>query len=301
MPRPLTPNFGNSYEVTYRYQFEKYRYGCKTTCPSCQRRKAFKKYVDVTTGEYVGDDIGMCDRKKKCGYHKSPKELKTSHVPVSKVAVKYREPDVYNHIPTEYVLKSLSRGKDNFSKALIARFPSKNVAEVLGMYYIGISQKWENSTIFWQIDQDFVVRTGKIMQYNGLSRVKEPYSRVCWSHTPDKGFPDFYLKQCLFGQHLVGSQPIGIVESEKTAIICRIFRPRITWLATGGLQNISPHRFEFLDGREDVTFYPDKGCEGEWKQKVKKINPKWVISEALVNNEQVEEGEDPADLILKMK
>jgi hypothetical protein len=124
---------------------------------------------------------------------------------------------------------------------------------------------------------------------------------VAWAHTPCEGYPDYNLRQCLFGQHLVGDKPVGVVESEKTALICSLFKPERTWVATGGLQNISSHRFEFLGDREDVVFFPDKGCELDWEKKVHWISNKWEVSRFLLTNPQVSEGQDLADFILKLK
>ena len=44
----------------------------KITCPSCGKQKCFTPYVDVTTGEMVGPEFGVCDHIKKCGYKRYP-------------------------------------------------------------------------------------------------------------------------------------------------------------------------------------------------------------------------------------
>lgn len=60
------------------------------------------------------------------------------------------------------------------------------------------------STIFWQIDINGNVRTGKIMKYDGKTghRIKELHSLVTWLHSELK-LPDFTLRQCFFGEHLL--------------------------------------------------------------------------------------------------
>ena len=107
------------------------------------------------------------------------------------------------------------------------------------MYHVGTSYKWGGSTIYWQVDKDDKVRTGKVMLYNPKDghRVKEPRSYVGWAHA-FLHLPDFNLCQCFFGEHLLAQHPtmsVAIVESEKTAIIASHFIPNFIWLATGGM------------------------------------------------------------------
>ena len=50
-------------------------------------------------------------------------------------------------------------------------------------------------------------------------RVKEPYPYVSWAHS-ELRMTSFHLRQCLFGEHLLGTSdtaPVMLVESEKTA------------------------------------------------------------------------------------
>lgn len=70
--------------------------------------------------------------------------------------------------------------------------------------------------------------------------------------------PDFELKQCLFGEHLLRdkAKPIAIVESEKTAIIASVYLPQFIWLAVGSLTNLNAEKCSVLKGRT-VTLFPD--------------------------------------------
>lgn len=73
-------------------------------------------------------------------------------------------------------------------------------------------------------------RTGKIMMYNPETghRIKDPEipGRVTWVHSVMKKAgllpAEWELSQCLFGEHLLAlypGKPVGLVESEKTAVI----------------------------------------------------------------------------------
>src|SRR5690606_6321277 len=43
----------------------------KFPCPSCGKRR-FVRYLDTTTGEYISDEYGRCDREQNCGHWQRP-------------------------------------------------------------------------------------------------------------------------------------------------------------------------------------------------------------------------------------
>jgi len=70
---------------------------------------------------------------------------------------------------------------------------------------------------------------------------------------------DFNLQQCFFGEHLLTIYPdkyVGIVESEKLAIIASCIMPELVWLAAGNLNGLSIEKCQTLKGRE-IILYPD--------------------------------------------
>ena len=175
-------------------------------------------------------------------------------------------------------------------------------------YNVGTSKKWGGSTVFWQVDVQGRVRTGKIMCYDPETghRVKEPHSRVCWVHTELKE-KDYHLKQCLFGEHLLPSNPalpVILVESEKTALIGSFFVPEMLWLASGGINGcFNPDTMEVLRGR-DVTLMPDLGAMEIWRQKAEILSSichTVTVSDVLereAEDWQREKGWDIADFLL---
>ncbi|MFA5541853.1 MAG: PG0870-related protein, partial [Bacteroidales bacterium] len=62
--------------MDYKYKLEKYSSKSKHTCPSCGRAKCFTRYIDTESGQYINDNVGICDHKNSCGYHLPPKEYK---------------------------------------------------------------------------------------------------------------------------------------------------------------------------------------------------------------------------------
>ena len=90
---------------------------------------------------------------------------------------------------------------------------------------------WNGATVFWQIDRDGNVCGGKIMGNNAVTghRIKGPFNQVSWVHSVRK-VPDFSMKQCLFGEHLLSdssaamsAKPVAIVESEKRAQVVAFY------------------------------------------------------------------------------
>ena len=65
----------------YRYQLEKYRgRGTRYTCPQCGRKQSFTRYIDTYNNNiYINDNVGMCNRIDKCGYHYTPKQYYTDN------------------------------------------------------------------------------------------------------------------------------------------------------------------------------------------------------------------------------
>ncbi len=92
-------------------------------------------------------------------------------------------------------------------------------------------------------------------------RVKQPFNHIQWVHSVAK-WKDFNLQQCFFGLHQIGNcadKTIGMVESEKTAILLNAIYSQVIWLASGGM-SLSIQNFEVLKNRK-IMLYPDVGID----------------------------------------
>jgi hypothetical protein len=302
-----------STEKVFRYGLEPY--GGRSTkheCPNCGARGKFTRYIDLETGEYLADHIGRCDREVNCGYHMTPPpdflKGKPSLISPTKVLPKLRSrpKEDYDLLGTGLFLQSMhGRKKCNLRKFLEEVFPIFQVRDVFDLYFVGHCDLWEDSTVFWQVDPEYGIRTGKVMHYIKESgkRVKEPFPRINWMHS--KTQEDFNLNQTLFGAHRIHENPktVHIVESEKTALVMALKSPDKVWMASGGLQNLNADKIRFLEGTK-VILHPDKGLAYEkWKSHVKSRDLEDVteisVSNFLEKNEEVNEGDDLADLVLK--
>jgi hypothetical protein len=302
------------------YRLEKYT-GIKSrhACPACGKPREFTRYIDANTGEYLADHVGICNRANKCGYHYPPvayfqnQSLTTQHrhsqhehsqhrhnqhaitAPNCQPALPTKRLPPVQHplqqrvapdyIPLETVEKTLSERHylhNNLITYLRKRFGNVLTLNACKRFRIGTARQWPGATIFWQIDQQNQVRTGKIMLYDLQTgkRVKQPYNHIDWAHTRvnvcDQRVAQrcekrnaFNLEQCLFGLHQLSvaqSTTVVIVESEKTALIASIYLPQYTWMACGGLNNLSVKTLATLK-QHNVVLYPDLKALAQWEAK----------------------------------
>jgi hypothetical protein len=306
----------------HRFILQPYK-GMKTRfhCPRCDdKRKTFVRYIDTETNQHIADHVGKCERSDSCGYHYTPKEyFKANNISFVNIQPQFK-PLVVNK------LKQTSFIEPNLFKASLKEYESNNFVNFLKSvfgpivtnkliegYFIGTSKKWGGATVFWQIDIDGKIRTGKIMQYSPTTgkRIKEPYSLVAWVHKELK-LEDFELKQCFFGEHLLKdkNKPVAIVESEKTAMICSVYFSKFIWLACGAKTGLNENKFKVLKGR-NVKLFPDLSKRNDkenafniWTIKAKEFShiANIKVSELLeskANQAERMSGCDLADYLLK--
>ena len=312
----------------YRFHLQKYIAGKtpKQTCPQCGRKRCFVRYVDEEGKIEFPDYVGRCDHENSCGYHYTPKDFfmnnpdmkpnnydnetwryDMTNKPIMPAKVK-AEPVTPSFIPPDTIQKTLSHYDINPLYQFLCRTIGKEaVNRQFERYKVGTSKKWGGATVFWQIDKDGNVRSGKLMGYNPKDghRIKEPIPQVCWVHSELK-LPEFHLKQCLFGEHLLAtsSATVMLVESEKTCLIASHFMPDFLWLATGGKDGcFNEDTMQELHGR-DVILMPDLGATEKWTKKSAILTPicKSVtvstVLEQMATDEQREAGLDISDFLL---
>jgi hypothetical protein len=203
------------------------------------------------------------------------------------------------HSP-ELVKESLNGSEvNNFVLFLNGLFSKVEVQKAINDYRIGTSNQWTGATIFWQIDEHQKVRHGKVILYNPETGKKLKFNSV----RSILKLNDFNLKQCLFGLHLINKknvQTIGLVESEKTAILLSIFKPQFVWLATGGLSEFKEEKLRPLKQFRIIAF-PDKGKLNQWtevSQRLEQYGYRITINDWLETTSFPEET-DLADVLIK--
>ena len=147
--------------------------------------------------------------------------------------------------------------------------------KMLKNYAVSVSR--DGLSVFWQIDEQGRVHTGKMMRYKPDGhRDKDSQYNFDWVHSKlfRQGVyneEEYDYETCLFGQHLLPFCPdaqIHLVESEKTALIMATYygnMSRNLWLATGGLQFYDRRHIQVLiDQGRDIVVYPDKDGSKAW-------------------------------------
>jgi hypothetical protein len=298
----------NNFDMNYTFKYSLDKSSKKFTCPSCGKTR-FVRYIDNSTNTYLPVTYGRCDRDINCGYHLKPgNEINKNDYLISSMSLLVtKNPD---YIPYEILRTSLDNYKqNNFIQFLKTIFSRDIITYLIKYFLIGTSTYWPGATIFWQIDKNEQIHSGKIMLYDSASgkRVKEPFPHIQWVHKVTYIKDDFNLKQCLFGEHQLSESPeekiIAIVESEKTAILMTAYFPDAIWMATGSLSNINPFLFSSIRDR-DIILYPDLNGFIKWKEKADLLIEhgfKVIVSNLLEKKASVhqkEEGFDIADFYI---
>ena len=229
------------------------------------------------------------------------------------------KPEIIDYLQTDYVKQSMKDyQKSNFALWLIALFGETIAEKVLLQYFVGRSKNDNGrACIYWRIDKDGNVRTGKIMCYDPETGKRNKEINPAWVH---KAFDPFNFKLCFFGEHLLAEHPnktVGIVESEKTAIVASIFMPDMVWLATGGNSGCKWREWGVFNVLKDrnVILFPDFGyfnritektCYEEWQDRSKLIIDRMPcnIQVSRVLEDSLEPAErandyDLADMLIK--
>ena len=304
----------------FRYHLEKYKTkDSRYTCPACQAPHQFTRYIDDETGEYVSDNVGICNRATSCGYHYSPKDYfrdnkllsPGSQQPTPKPMPSRHPKPITNNlqpktnlpgfISHEIFEKSLNDYENNhLIQYLKTIFDNETILNLINIYKIGTSSHFGGgTTIFWQIDTQGNIRTGKLIKYdpNTGKRIKKPFVATNWIHSIHYQ-NGFNLNQCLFGEHLLTEDfttPVALVESEKTAIIAQGKMPDYIWLATGSLNEFKPSKLEILKERIVVAF-PDLGAYDIWQKKASEMDFHVSVSDFLEQNASVEQRKQGLDI-----
>ena len=314
----------------YRFHLQKYRPGSKTVCPKCGRKSCFTRYVDGNAQIAFPNHVGKCDHINSCGYHYTPKKYFQDNPTIKETMIEQNNrsdtpsravkpiakplsgsaPQT-SYLPSDWVSQSMQKFDVNPLYRYLTKVAGKEKTDRLfNLYKVGTSKMWNGATVFWQIDINGNVRAGKIMGYDAKTghRIKHPFNQVSWVHSVKK-IPDFHMKQCLFGEHLLAdasssTRTVAIVESEKTALVAAQFIPDFIWLATGGMHGcFNSKAMQVLRGRE-VILFPDLKATEEWRRKVPMLQSVCKratcsdLLEKMATDEQRSQGLDIADFLL---
>lgn len=235
-------------------------------------------------------------------------------------------------LPTLYIPMSIVKARTSLENNTLVEWirtgikwdtvQRKRVDEVLTAYMVGSSAY--GHTIFWQIDQEGKVRTGKMMRYktDGHRDKTAPWN-FDYIHAAlfrDQRHPEYddtkmEVRQCLFGLHLMNrykykdvEQTVCIVESEKTALLMAIAygnNAKQVWMACGGLGSLNIARLApLISDRRNIILYPDRDGIEAWRQKAEQLHYDRVTIDTTPVTQwwRPEDGEkaDIADVVIRI-
>ena len=304
-------------QMSHRVILEKYSGSeSRYTCPKCGKPKSFTKYIDVESKDYISSEVGRCNREAKCGYHYPPSEYFKDNPQIKKpqnfVIARVEKPVKikFDTVSQEIFFSTLcDYDKNQFVIFLSNIFGKEKTEQAIKTYWIGTWDKMR--TVFWQVDSEISMRTGKIILYNSENGKRDKTQPPYWVHSALKKrnmiSQEFALKQCLFGEHLSSEdlgKPIAIVESEKTAVIASICIPDFIWMATGGCGNLNPNSLTKIKTRRIILF-PDSSKFEFWSKKMDEAKRFFKadikisnLLETKLTEEQKREDYDIADFLL---
>jgi hypothetical protein len=277
------------------------------TCP-CGKSNRDGKFVP-----YQGhEEFGYCH---SCGESFFPK---TGTRPEKKIH--FPEPPKPIHMIPDHFLVEAAGQDNNFTDFLFSRFDMAAVGRAVKLYEIGTWQEsfgwpyWTDAVCFWQIDFKGRIRQVKAMRYDPASGKRiQPDGSYLLGRKLLEGLniKEPNLKQCFFGEHLLPEfpdYPVGLVESDKTAVICSIVIPEILWLATGGSNGCKwyePDVFKVIQGRR-VVLYPDNNMIDQWTEKIEETKLDRIAKISICRDFHTrmgpgEEKDDIADYLLAMR
>ena len=318
----------SSKKKAYRYKFDpsknKYR------CPACGVLKKFSRYMDFYKETLLPEKYGKCDRENNCGYSLNPytdgyarsqKDSGKESESVSNDRIIASTKKI-GTIPFKYLEDSLGDYDNNqFVQFLNNLLGEEKTKELVERFFIGTSNYWDGSTIFWLIDEELKVRGGQVILYdeNGKTCKKDSDGRIR-RHNLGVHYTiaDYYMsihsyipqwitdyKECEkfpfpFGLHQLKSEPkvkpLAIVESAKTAIIATAYCPQYIWLAIGSLSYLNGKRLSYLIG-SNITLFPDNGGYFRWSETAEKLSHLNIVVSDLLERKG-EEGSDLADYFI---
>lgn len=235
----------------------------------------FEGYTDKGFCHSCGDTFWPDDEKEveriKAGSNKEPEQINfISNVRLKESLKECDQSDLYQYISQFF-------GGDATSKA----FVRYNVGSLKG------------KSAFFTTDRSDKLRSCKLVPYKDGRRQGTPYALDGCT------IPNGYVP-VLFGEHLLkgSGRTVGLVESEKTAIMCSLLFPKIIWIATGGSNGATESKVKPLKGHHVLLFVDaDEGGRKSARKTAFNLKSSGVSYSVVDLFESKNDGYDLADFI----
>jgi hypothetical protein len=312
-----------------RFIYESYKTSKdRHTCPNCGKPKCFSREFDTETGEFVADNVGICNHRESCGYNYSAWDFIKDNpdynrgknfTPKSTYTVPKIETET--KLPT-YIDKALFastlgfRESNTLHRWLVNLFGQETALYLIKRFNIATTS--DGKAIMWRIDINGNILSSEIIEYVA-KKSEETFTKTdCkrtkifeWVHTHKdfkESFTDFEKSHCCFGeQYLNEGKPIYLVESAKTVLLASVYLPQYTFISCGSMGNFSTS-FLYLNSLKDRDLYlmPDCGAGFiEWSKKAESKEMKAFFKSVTVDNRlqeyafESENGYDIGDFLIR--
>lgn len=228
------------------------------------------KGIIVALAKAAGVDVGQFRLRKA----NAATTTKAARVLPQAETDKAKQPPLYI-AEDDIAAMEAERDKTALYNFLCSVFPPSDVAEAFRRYKVGATRRIfqfaaapNMASAFPYLNAAGQCVDVKLMAYdkNG-HRDKGQYS-LSWELSRRKQ-SDRRGQWPLFGEHLLTTAPaapVGIVESEKTALIASIVAPGVLWMATASLTNLNSTRLSAVKDRQ-VYLFPDADGVEQWRQR----------------------------------
>lgn len=307
-----------------------------TTCPRCSHtrkaRNKRKKCLSINLDKQVWycHNCGWKGALGKDDYTSNyrPRSI-TKHLDVQ-----HKDPKFWTLISddVDISLNQIGQPLDALFHFLCQHWPKNIVRKTMQLCRIGfhnllvqpnplVQGRYIPCTVYWQIDAQQRVRTGKLQRYlpNGKRDPKETNS--LWVHkifkeqcsqSADPELKElanqWELRQCLYGEHLLKLDPnkertVCLVEGQKNMLIGALWKPQHIWMAAGCADGLNAEKVSCLKDRHVIVF-PDLDKHEKWTQQIPTLGlTHYEISDIVPKYAHPDDGPkaDIADVILRWK
>lgn len=214
-------------------------------------------------------------------------------------------------ITQELMQKSLCHYEhNNLVLFLNRRLGEGTMNKLLANYQIGTSKRWTGANAFWYLDEHGQPIDAHITCYDAETGQQNDKSQSEWLSTLlGQQNPDVERSVLFYGLHLLNRQPrspVGLVEGEKTAIVCSHFLGQYVWLSASSFEESfwRGNDMDFLFHRK-VALFPSLTSFSKMKKIAEILKAKGsiaVVSEYLeqhANEQDRSQGLGIADFLLR--
>jgi hypothetical protein len=265
----------------------------KGKCPQCEHEGKFRFYED-RNGNRI-ESAGKCERINDCDYHVKPNQEQIKGI-FSQEFTPKEKPQIEIIFPDKELLAKIegfaNNHSSNFHKMCLQHL--KIPMSHLEKWGVGTDKEF---TVFIHKNQENRIANYKYFKYLATSKRDKDVDSFSLKQPKDKA-----AKYCipLYGEHLLDTEKlktVGVVESEKTAVIASWFYPHFDFVTCGAANGLTAEKLPVLFGRK-IYWLSDADKAGRENSSLRNLKAYEQNFELLDLFPEREDGFDLADAII---